>query len=203
MVKVLQQPGKGSTKKKATEAGRRAGGTLAEPHPLTTTTTSTPLPHPCPPAQQQPWRQQPVCWWGSWCWREQADRIPKELWLLVASGRTHTKDLPSFLITQNSLEAERWLHEQCLSNQLASMPGGKYQLWHTRYPKEPKTKICEVRCFAEWDFQIYHSLLSARRVWAYSWGDTSSDSTQEGPLDSPLAPPPGLTKQEVEVKVEL
>lgn len=26
--------------------------------------------------------------------------------LLVASGRTHTKDLPPFLITQNSLEAD-------------------------------------------------------------------------------------------------
>lgn len=116
--------------------------------------------------------------------------------LLVASGRSHTKDLPPFLITQNSGG------RQCLSNQLAAVPGGKYQLWQTRYPKEPKTKICEVRCIAEWDFQVYHSLLRARRVWAYSWGDTSSESTWEGPLHSPLAPPPGLSKEEVEVKAE-
>ena len=199
MVRVLQQPGKGSTKKKATEAGRRAwwhfSGASSHRHhhstppPLSPSSAAVLKPAACVllrflvlKGESRPNSERSV----AVCFN-----------LLVASGMTRTKDLPSFLITQNSLEAESawWLHGQCLSNQLAAMPGGKYQLWQTRYPKEPKTEICEVRCFVEQDFQIYHSLLRARRVWAFSWGDTSSDSTWEGPLHSPLVPPPGLSNR--------
>ena len=109
MVKVLQQPGKGSIKKKATEAGRRAWWHFsgASPHQHH---HSTPPPL-CPSSAAV--LKTAACVLLRFLVLKGASRPNSERSvavcsnLLVASGRTHTKDLPSFLITQNSREAER------------------------------------------------------------------------------------------------